>query len=41
VAERAGCTRIEATSKLHRTRAHAFYEHLGYAREAAHFVKRP
>jgi GNAT superfamily N-acetyltransferase len=36
----AACARIEATSALHRTGAHAFYETLGYGRTSAHFLKR-
>jgi len=40
LARDAGCARIEATSAIHRTAAHAFYEQLGYACEANHFLKR-
>ena len=36
----AGCSRIEATSALHRTGAHGLYEKLGYGRTSAHFLKR-
>ncbi len=36
----ASCSRIEATSALHRTTAHRFYERLGYGRTSAHFLKR-
>jgi GNAT superfamily N-acetyltransferase len=36
----AACSRIEATSALHRTEAHRFYERLGYGRTSAHFLKR-
>jgi GNAT superfamily N-acetyltransferase len=36
----ASCSRIEATSALHRTGAHRFYERLGYRRTSAHFLKR-
>lgn len=36
----ASCSRIEATSALHRTGAHRFYERLGYGRGSAHFLKR-
>jgi GNAT superfamily N-acetyltransferase len=36
----AACSRIEATSALHRTRANRFYERLGYGRTSAHFLKR-
>ncbi len=39
-ARKAGCSRIEATSALHRTEAHRFYERLDYARSSAHFLKR-
>jgi GNAT superfamily N-acetyltransferase len=35
----AACSRIEATSALHRTGAHRFYERLGYGRRSAHFLK--
>jgi len=34
------CSRIEATSALHRAAAHRFYEALGYGRTSAHFLKR-
>jgi GNAT superfamily N-acetyltransferase len=40
IARDAGCSRIEATSATDRNDAHAFYEHLGYAQEADHFLKR-
>jgi GNAT superfamily N-acetyltransferase len=40
VARGAGCSRIEATSALHRTGAHRFYDGLGYGRTSAHFLKR-
>jgi GNAT superfamily N-acetyltransferase len=36
----AGCARIEATSAVHRTAAHRFYERLGYGQTSAHFLKR-
>ena len=36
----AACSRIEATSALHRTGAHRFYEGLGYGQTSAHFLKR-
>jgi GNAT superfamily N-acetyltransferase len=36
----AACSRIEATSALHRAGAHRFYERLGYGRTSAHFLKR-
>jgi GNAT superfamily N-acetyltransferase len=36
----AGCSRIEATSALHRTGAHRLYERLRYGRTSAHFLKR-
>jgi GNAT superfamily N-acetyltransferase len=36
----AGCSRIEATSALHRLDAHRLYERLGYGRTSAHFLKR-
>jgi N-acetylglutamate synthase-like GNAT family acetyltransferase len=39
-ARQAGCSRIEATSALHRTDAHHFYERLGFNRESAHYLKR-
>ncbi|MDP9294022.1 MAG: GNAT family N-acetyltransferase [Actinomycetota bacterium] len=39
-AREAACSRIEATSALHRTGAHRFYERLGYGRTSAHFLKR-
>ena len=35
-----GCSRIEATSALHRTGAHRLYERLDYGRTSAHFLKR-
>jgi GNAT superfamily N-acetyltransferase len=35
----AGCVRVESTSATRRTDAHAFYERLGYRREALHFLK--
>jgi GNAT superfamily N-acetyltransferase len=34
------CSRIEATSALHRAGAHRLYEGLGYGRTSAHFLKR-
>jgi GNAT superfamily N-acetyltransferase len=34
------CSRVEATSALHRSAAHRFYERLGYGRTSAHFLKR-
>jgi predicted N-acetyltransferase YhbS len=40
VAQSASCSRIEATSALHRTDAHRFYTGLGYGRTSAHFLKR-
>jgi predicted N-acetyltransferase YhbS len=39
-AREAECSRIEATSALHRAGAHRFYENLGYGRTSAHFLKR-
>jgi hypothetical protein len=39
-AREAACSRIEATSALHRTGAHRLYERLGYGRTSAHFLKR-
>jgi GNAT superfamily N-acetyltransferase len=36
----ASCSRIEATSALHRAGAHRFYEGLGYGRTSSHFLKR-
>jgi GNAT superfamily N-acetyltransferase len=36
----AACSRIEATSALHRAGAHRLYESLGYGRPSAHFLKR-
>jgi predicted N-acetyltransferase YhbS len=39
-AREAECSRIEATSALHRAGAHRFYESLGYGRTSAHFLKR-
>ena len=39
-AQDAGCSRIEATSALHRTGAHRLYERLDYGRTSAHFLKR-
>lgn len=36
----APCSRIEATSALHRTAAHRLYDRLGYGRTSAHFLKR-
>jgi GNAT superfamily N-acetyltransferase len=39
-AREAACSRIEATSALHRTGADRFYERLGYGRTSAHFLKR-
>jgi GNAT superfamily N-acetyltransferase len=39
-AREAGCARIEATSALHRTRAHQFYDGLAYRRTSAHLLKR-
>ena len=39
-ARKASCSRIEATSALHRAGAHRFYESLGYGRTSAHFLKR-
>jgi GNAT superfamily N-acetyltransferase len=34
------CSRIEATSALHRAGAHRLYENLGFGRTSAHFLKR-
>jgi predicted N-acetyltransferase YhbS len=39
-ARHASCSRIEATSALHRADAHRFYERLGYRRISAHYLKR-
>jgi ribosomal protein S18 acetylase RimI-like enzyme len=39
-AREAECSRIEATSALHRAGALRFYESLGYGRTSAHFLKR-
>ena len=39
-AREAACSRIEATSALHRAGALRFYERLGYERTSAHFLKR-
>lgn len=39
-ARNAGCSRIEATSALHRTGAHRLYDRLRYGRTSAHFLKR-
>jgi GNAT superfamily N-acetyltransferase len=39
-AQSAGCSRIEATSALHRTGAHRFYGRIGYGRTSPHFLKR-
>jgi GNAT superfamily N-acetyltransferase len=39
-ARAASCSRIEATSALHREDAHRLYERLGYGRTSAHFLKR-
>jgi GNAT superfamily N-acetyltransferase len=39
-ARHASCSRIEATSALHRGGAHRFYESLGYRRTSAHYLKR-
>jgi len=36
----ASCSRIEATSALHRSGAHRFYASLGYDQTSAHFLKR-
>jgi GNAT superfamily N-acetyltransferase len=36
----ASCSRIEATSALHRAGAHRLYERLGYGRTSTHFLKR-
>jgi len=36
----AGCSRIEATSALHRADAHRFYVKLGYGQTSTHFLKR-
>jgi GNAT superfamily N-acetyltransferase len=36
----AACSRIEATSALHRDGAHRFYKSLGYGRTSVHFLKR-
>jgi GNAT superfamily N-acetyltransferase len=35
-----GCSRIEATSAMHRADAHRVYEALGFGRTSAHFLKR-
>jgi predicted N-acetyltransferase YhbS len=34
------CSRVEATSALHRTDAHRFYDGLGYSQTSAHYLKR-
>ena len=39
-AREAACSRIEATSAVHRSDAHRFYERLGYGRGSSHFLKR-
>jgi len=39
-AREAACSRIEATSALHRAGAHGFYSSLGYVKTSAHFLKR-
>jgi GNAT superfamily N-acetyltransferase len=39
-AREAACSRIEATSALHRTGAHRLFERLDYGRTSAHFLKR-
>jgi len=39
-ARAAGCSRIEATSALHREGAHRFYAARGYASGSQHFLKR-
>jgi N-acetylglutamate synthase-like GNAT family acetyltransferase len=39
-ARNASCSRIEATSAMHRADAHGFYQSLGYGRTSAHFLKR-
>ena len=39
-ARHAQCSRVEATSALHRSGAHRFYDKLGYGRTSAHFLKR-
>jgi GNAT superfamily N-acetyltransferase len=36
----ASCSRIEATSALHRDGAHRLYTDLGYGRTSTHFLKR-
>ena len=36
----AGCSRIEATSRMSREHAHAFYRRRGYATSSRHFLKR-
>jgi GNAT superfamily N-acetyltransferase len=40
VARAAGCSRIEATSAMHREGAHAVYRRAGYETVSAHFLKR-
>ncbi len=39
-ARAAGCSRIEATSRMTRERAHAFYRRRGYVTSSHHFLKR-
>jgi N-acetylglutamate synthase-like GNAT family acetyltransferase len=39
-AQDASCSRIEATSGLHRAEAHRLYDSLDYGRTSAHFLKR-
>jgi GNAT superfamily N-acetyltransferase len=39
-AREASCSRIEATSAMHRDGAHRFYAALGYDQTSAHFLKR-
>jgi N-acetylglutamate synthase-like GNAT family acetyltransferase len=38
-ARRAGCVKMEITSALHRSDAHAFYKRLGYREKPRRFIK--
>ena len=39
IARKAGCTKMEVTSSVHRSEAHKFYQKLGYFEKPKRFIK--